>query len=435
MPSRLVMIDDNIQGPSGHYLELAQLLACAAKKKGISSILATHHRFTADETTESLCDTYPLFHTNGMVRWSLGASGSSTFAREITGKIDGNLSIASLLRRFSESIRPPMRRPAKMLMEWKNSFHQLLEIIEINEDDLVLLNTADDFTFLALAAALQDWETPSLNCHALFHFAINDNQSIDGKRKNQYMRQQFNTALTSLKNHRVHIHTTTDELKRDMNLLMGYDFSCSVPYPSRKCEVSGGLTSVPCKAMLAGMPRGEKGKHSIHRFLKELERQQLISSSAYQPSLQLPEKRWKSMIPKSMHSDCRSGRIDLVTKHLSTTDYQKWLHRSGIGIFLYDPIRYRSRCSGVLLEMLCRGVPVIVPDRCWLSGQVEQAGGHGSIGYIYRNEEDVPSLMNQFLTERDAITKRARDYASVMMQNHLVDNSLNQMGLLKTEES
>ncbi len=38
---------------------------------------------------------------------------------------------------------------------------------------------------------------------------------------------------------------------------------------------------------------------------------------------------------------------------------------------LYDPTRYYARCSGVLLEMLCAGVPVLVPAGGWLADQIE----------------------------------------------------------------
>ena len=38
-----------------------------------------------------------------------------------------------------------------------------------------------------------------------------------------------------------------------------------------------------------------------------------------------------------------------------------------IGLLLYDRHAYRSRCSGVLVEFLCAGVPVIVPSGTWLT--------------------------------------------------------------------
>jgi len=50
--------------------------------------------------------------------------------------------------------------------------------------------------------------------------------------------------------------------------------------------------------------------------------------------------------------------------------YLKWIQSADIGLFLYDSRRYYTRCSGVLIEMLACGNPVIVPAGCWLSRQI-----------------------------------------------------------------
>jgi hypothetical protein len=50
--------------------------------------------------------------------------------------------------------------------------------------------------------------------------------------------------------------------------------------------------------------------------------------------------------------------------------YAELVRSTDIGLLLYDSTRYYARCSGVLLEMLSAGVPVIVPGGCWLSEQI-----------------------------------------------------------------
>ena len=52
----------------------------------------------------------------------------------------------------------------------------------------------------------------------------------------------------------------------------------------------------------------------------------------------------------------------MAVKHpLSPEDYIDYIRQAGVGLFLYDSRRYFARCSGVLVEMLASGVPVIVP--------------------------------------------------------------------------
>src|SRR6185295_17092090 len=43
-----------------------------------------------------------------------------------------------------------------------------------------------------------------------------------------------------------------------------------------------------------------------------------------------------------------------------------------IGLLPYDAERYYTRCSGVLLEMLCAGASVLVPAGTWLAEQIAE---------------------------------------------------------------
>lgn len=125
-----------------------------------------------------------------------------------------------------------------------------------------------------------------------------------------------------------------------------------------------------------------------------------------------------------------SGRpLEIITSKLSTETYHQWLSTADLGLFLYEPTRYVARCSGVLLEMMARGVPVIVPDHCWLANQVRLAGGHRSIGFIYQDRGEIPDLMRQFAKRRDEIRSRAKAYAAAIGERHDGRNSLLAMGI------
>ncbi len=120
------------------------------------------------------------------------------------------------------------------------------------------------------------------------------------------------------------------------------------------------------------------------------------------------------MVPKSLHANYErslagdtGGPFEVMTSNLSTEAYHAWLDTADLGLFLYDPNRYVARCSGVLLEMFARGVPVIVPDRCWLADQLRLAGGHRSIGFIYQDRSEIPDLMRQFAKRRCDIQSRS----------------------------
>ena len=130
-----------------------------------------------------------------------------------------------------------------------------------------------------------------------------------------------------------------------------------------------------------------------------------------------------------------NSSLEVMTSDLSTEAYHRWLDTADLGLFLYEPHRYKARCSGVLLEMLGRGVPVIVPDGCWLAEQVRKAGGHRSIGFIYQDRCEIPDLMRQFIKHRSAMMSRASDYAKHVRQQHSAVNTLRVMGLDKNHSN
>jgi glycosyltransferase involved in cell wall biosynthesis len=124
-----------------------------------------------------------------------------------------------------------------------------------------------------------------------------------------------------------------------------------------------------------------------------------------------------------------SRALEIITRNLDTETYHRWLSMADVGLFLYEPARYVARCSGVLLEMLARGIPVIVPDDCWLAHQVRMAGGHRSIGFIYQDRAEIPDLMRQFAKRREEIQSRAKAYAATIAERHNGRNTLLSMGI------
>ena len=77
--------------------------------------------------------------------------------------------------------------------------------------------------------------------------------------------------------------------------------------------------------------------------------------------------------------------VVLVRHPLSPHEYARFICSADIGLFLYDSQQYFARCSGILVEMLSAGVPVVVPAGCWMADQIAEQ--------IYRHVEQLePSL-------------------------------------------
>jgi hypothetical protein len=297
----------------------------------------------------------------------------------------------------------------------------------------LLVNTADDFAVLALAAAMSQVDCPPLRIDIVFHFAIYATGQPDVQSRLGHFGRQVQASLKLLHPHDVHLHATTDSLA---NQVRHADLRpvTSIPYPTRSCSVRR-QQGWPLKAVLAGLPRREKGRENILDLLTALETS-LLKSKRFRVSMHMPANGWQAIVPPSLHptyekavQDQCDGPLEVMTENLTTDQYHRWLDTADVGLFLYKPERYVARCSGVLLEMMARGVPVIVPDRCWLADQVRAAGGHRSIGFIFQDPSEIPGLLEQFAARSDEVSQRARQHAQVIAARHDPTNTLAVMGL------
>jgi hypothetical protein len=320
-----------------------------------------------------------------------------------------------------------------MLRQWSSDLVELLDRIRPSFADVLLVNTGDDFAMLALAAAMNKVDCPPMRIDVIFHFAIYDSAQRDIRKRLKQFGRQINGCVKLLHPHQVKLHATTDSLAKQIRQA-DVRAVTSIPYPTRACKIRAG-EGQPLKAVLAGLPRREKGRDGILDLLTAIEKP-LLKSNRFQISMQMPPTGWQAMVPKSLHrafqdatQGTRTGCLEVMTANLSTNQYHHWLDTADVGLFLYKPERYVARCSGVLLEMMARGVPVIVPDRCWLADQVRAAGGHRSIGFIYQSAAEIPALLNQFASRREELNERAGKHASVIATRHRPTNTLRVMGL------
>lgn len=457
--SRMIVVDDNVRGIGGHFYELSNLLMTGAEKIGYQPILAAHDTFDPAEA-RSAYPIVPIFQTRRLLRWSMGVDGESSGARSLDGTPMDRSPLNRVVQSFRDSCVPPSKRPSRMLATWQENFLSFIHRVKPTSNDRLLISTGDDFLMLALASALRQAKLPSLRIDIILHFALTSDDQPDRQSRLKQIGRQARDAIKAMAPHEVHLHATTTSLAQQWRQSnVGTPISV-IPYPTRprphlvkqpsgrqpsamagplgsNAKNSDGKSSGPLKLVLAGLPRAEKGRESIHDFLLDVQDMHL-KNHGYQVSIQMPPQKWESMIPTALHGSYHaalrgsaSSPLEVMTSDLSTEDYHHWLDTADLGLFLYEPHRYKARCSGVLLEMFGRGVPVIVPDGCWLAEQVRKAGGHRSIGFIYQDRCEIPDLMRQFKKHRPEMMARAADYAKQVQQQHSAVNTLRVMGLDK----
>ena len=435
---RLWLIDDNVVGTGGHFLELASLLAGGAEELGYAPRLAVHQTFN-EQHDDLICE--PVFSIHRMRRWSLGVDGASSVKRNSLGKPIGS---TALERRWHQLRDPFSRRnvrPENMLRAWSDGFLQVVRQKNLRPDDRIVVNTGDDFQLLALARALRELGSDNpLTVHVILHFALYEGAHVS--REAKLYGEQVNAATSMIGQHTVHLHATTEPLARQLKEV-GVN-ATAIPYPVRPRIGNGKHRDIlkmqeqRLNIVLAGLPRAEKGRGHMKSVLSEIWGSHLQNGN-FRMAMQVPKKRWQRMVPLHLRSVFRAAmenqghdpenRLEVQSGNLDEEAYNCFLDSADVGLFLYNPQRYVARCSGVLLELLIRGVPVVVPQGCWLSEQLELAGGDGSIGYSYRSTKQIPALLHQIRRDYSGLSDRAALHAEKTLRLHNAANTLATMGI------
>ncbi len=435
---RLWLIDDNIVGTGGHFLELASLLADGAKDLGYAPRLAVHEKFN-EQHGDLICE--PVFSIHRMRRWSLGVDGMSSVKRNIQGTPIGS----SRRERFWHQLRDLFSRqnvrPENMLQSWSEGFLRVVRQKKLRPEDRIVVNTGDDFQLLALTRALRQLGSDNpLTVHVILHFALYEGDSVSGEAK--LYGEQVNDAISMIGRHTVHLHATTEPLAKQLEEVGVH--ATAIPYPVRPRSENGiqqGMLKIqqqPLNIVLAGLPRAEKGRGQMKSVLSEMWGSHLRTGN-FRMAMQVPEKRWQRMVPLHLRNAFRNAignegqdpenRFEVQSGNLDEESYNRLLDSADVGLFLYNPERYVARCSGVLLELLVRGVPVVVPKGCWLSDQLDLAGGDGSMGYSYTSTKQIPALLHQIRRDYPELSRMATLHAEKTRSLHNASNTLRTMGI------
>jgi glycosyltransferase involved in cell wall biosynthesis len=175
-------------------------------------------------------------------------------------------------------------------------------------------------------------------------------------------------------------------------------------------------TARPLRVLCAGGLREEKGLHELAHLMEKMSE---LGFAAGQLQFWVQAKR-ASRVPVAAEDryvlTCldqqppASARVVCVPHPLQPNDYVQLLNSAHVGLFLYDPERYYTRCSGILLELLTAGVPVIVPSGCWLGEQLQHPAACG-VGLIANDRSEVPRCLAEMTRQYEYYAASARAFA------------------------
>ena len=160
-----------------------------------------------------------------------------------------------------------------------------------------------------------------------------------------------------------------------------------MPYPVNPALLEkarrSGSSHAPLRVTCAGGVRVEKGTQDLFRSVSSLWRDyfeagrlQLVVQAKRLGKLPA-ELRRHARYDQDSTPDTRTTqtqpKVAVIRWPLSTEKYLDLIRESHLGLLLYDADQYYARCSGVMVEMLKAGVPVIVPSGCWMAEQIAES--------------------------------------------------------------
>ncbi|MBM4001598.1 MAG: glycosyltransferase [Planctomycetes bacterium] len=368
--SRFLLVDQSIDRPGGHHYEYAVHMAREAVGRGWDVVVATHRAFDTGHWPSGAGTAVPLFpHTT---------YGPHTFDSVMTRESarSAGSPIQRGLRRMLDVVREPWRATdrARRLRIASLTWNRLLDRFPSRAGDHVFCATMSDFDLEGLVPVLATRiETRSAHWHLQFHFDVLSGRASDYPSQHARLTRiarRFAAMMARVPRHTISYHCTTRGMADQYNTMGVASFE-ELPYPvnPRLASSVSGRREGPLRITCAGYTRREKGKGQLHELIDALTAD-CLGTGAARLRVQGASRRLRRRLARwsKTERDCVA-----FEKHpMAEDEYLELIRSSDIGLFLYDSERYRHRCSGILVEMLMAGVPVIVPAGCWLGEQIAE---------------------------------------------------------------
>jgi len=407
--AKFVLIDHSLKGIGGHNYEYAVHILRTAEQRGFRPVLAAWRGF---RDGRRLPDDWTL-HTP----YRHTTYQSDRVVRKLDALATVDTDEAPMLSRTWHRFRRRGldRKLDRFTDRFARATANLFEREGIEPGDQVFVPTISPTDLAGLVRFFRSTpEASQVHWHLQFHFKIYAGMEPDYPQQDERLdgvRQIFRDCLAAMPAEKLHFYTTTDQVTRQYNRLGMVPFQ-TLPYPVDPAfHLAAGdrRERRTLRATCLGGLRQEKGPSNLPLVLQRLwddyfetGRLQLVVQSRSAAKLpaalrELVEQeqsttglraRREARVPSNSTSsvDGRGGpsyskKIDMVGWPLSTEEYRQTILDSDIGLLLYDREQYYIRCSGVMVEMLAAGIPVIATAGCWMADQLADP--------IYRHREHL----------------------------------------------
>lgn len=371
---KFILVDHSLRDTGGHHYPYAASVLQAAEDAGFAPALATHRDFRMRSAFPAHWPLLALFPQVSYSAHALDTQAAPKTSRSLR---------ALLAAPWRELWRQRQRQ--LHIHRFAATCHDLFQALTLNPGDVVFFPTASELDLQGLGMFVARAQPlPEVHWHAQLHFGIHrerDWRQHGDTRAAADMKSSLLASLQQCCGIKLSLWCTTEPLADQYRALGVAEFA-TLPYPVHPSfSALRQLRTRPHPARIAclGHARREKNQRALPALLGSLwdeafavGRAQLVVQNA-RPALRAALVATVQRLAAGAPAAAQTDALDCTAGTLDQEQYARLVCGSDIGLLLYDARRYHDRCSGVLLEMLVAGVPVVVPARSWLSEQIAAA--------------------------------------------------------------
>lgn len=285
----------------------------------------------------------------------------------------------------------------RALNSFRKDTERLLRESSAAPGDIVFVPTLSAIELMGLASMLQG-KPAAGSWHLLFRRDIFRGREADYGGQDWRvagLRNSLQVSMAKLQGHDIRFYTDTDELTRQYNMLGMAPFR-TAPIPHTHTPVATVANRKPLRLIYVGDARAEKGYHWIPRIVNDLWDDYVATgriSFHLQSNFNIPQGEPEAVIAREQLRQLgarQPGAVELIDRPMTSEQYKAFLLSGDINLLLYDTNNYYARSSGILVESLSAGVPVIVPEGSWLARQFR-----GAVQSHWRTQAESPGVLQR----------------------------------------
>lgn len=373
---KFVLLDPSLHGIGGHHLEYALHVLRAAEKAGFDPWVATHRKFREIDKFPPHWRVLPTYQRGIYTKRRFLADGDPP----LTDAPGRSWAVRLLAAWWND------HRRAKRSSMFSRDTAALVRQLALAPGDQVFLPTVSELELLGLAQNLANGSTSfGVDWHLQFHFPIYAGYEPDYPAQEtsiESLRRCFRKALALAADHRIHFYTTTEGLAVQYSRLGVAQFQ-ALPYPANPALQTSRTKTLaaasPLRIAYLGDARHEKGYQLLPQIINSMWNEFVATNRirfVIQSDCNFPQPAQSENNPvaesKAALARFGSEKITLVDEPLDTAAFTQQTLQCDIGLLPYDRAAYCVRCSGVLVDLLSIGIPLVVPAGTWLADQLAE---------------------------------------------------------------